>query len=370
LNIGIIIPANHQGGISKLSTIAALDLANAGHNISIIVPLMPYHYYYVALGNRRLAWIKSSVRHIQRRFHRKPFYSQGLLSDSEHQDKVSINFVLRQASRSSLKQLDWLILHSIAGIAEYRGKYPQARQIYICHHPEEWDHGHTESFRELRTSFEGKILAVSAKTALELANYMASPRLVPDCISPIIWKQRENALTKKNSRDVILVWKTNESGRVGAEIIRLLLTIRPDTKVTIWCRLGYGYANIAKELLSMIPVVENISETELSNLYLDHHMLLFPSTHEGFGMPPIEGLACGCVPVLYRDVGAAEMYAGDGQNSIFIEGTLDSVAEKMSRVLDDEDKLQSMKSFGLESVESFSPCGYGHRILKEAGAIE
>jgi glycosyltransferase involved in cell wall biosynthesis len=46
-----------------------------------------------------------------------------------------------------------------------------------------------------------------------------------------------------------------------------------------------------------IEILEDVNESELIKLYKKSNFLLFPSLYEGFGMPPIEAMACGCIPI-------------------------------------------------------------------------
>ena len=56
--------------------------------------------------------------------------------------------------------------------------------------------------------------------------------------------------------------------------------------------------------------VERLSDEELVTLYSGAECLLFPSSYEGFGLPPLEAMACGCPVVCGRGSSLDEVFAG------------------------------------------------------------
>ena len=49
-----------------------------------------------------------------------------------------------------------------------------------------------------------------------------------------------------------------------------------------------------QHLKHRIHFVENISDEELVSFYRTAELMIFPSFYEGFGLPPLEAMACGC----------------------------------------------------------------------------
>ena len=52
-----------------------------------------------------------------------------------------------------------------------------------------------------------------------------------------------------------------------------------------------------------------VSDSELIDLYRNAEALLFPSLYEGFGLPPLEALACGTISVVSRIEVLEELYS-------------------------------------------------------------
>lgn len=367
LSVGILCQANNKGGAQKLIAISALDLARNGHTVTIFIPVLPYYFYFVSLYKRPLLWVRIALRYLRDWARSRQFSFQELLQEEGARDRISVKFVPLRASRSQLERLDCLVLHSIAGVAEYQRQFPQERQIYLLHHPEEHDHGHADTFKRIRQSFRGKILVISPFTAREISDHVPNPPVLPDPVSPILWDQR-HAFDPEAPRKDIFFWKDQRGGSEGIEIIRALLEVRPRTTVTIWCR-GRIHKSMTRQALPGVDIVDNLSERELCDLYLGHSLLLFPSTYEGFGMPPIEALACGCIPILHPDVGAAELYARDGENSIYLNGNSRDIALRIGSTLDSPETLRPMRVAAPESIVVFDPNGYGQRLLEAAGFL-
>jgi glycosyltransferase involved in cell wall biosynthesis len=76
-----------------------------------------------------------------------------------------------------------------------------------------------------------------------------------------------------------------------------------------------------------------VSDAELRALYENAAALLFPSRYEGFGLPPIEAMACGC-PVIAGRSGAVPETVGDAALLFDIDSPA-SLVQGLTRLLDD-----------------------------------
>lgn len=95
-----------------------------------------------------------------------------------------------------------------------------------------------------------------------------------------------------------------------------------------------------------------LPETELRNIYYLASALAFPSYCEGFGLPLLEAMACG-LPIAASGVSALPEIAG-GAALYFCPESSQDIAEKLSRVLKDENLRQVLKAKGKKEALKFS----------------
>jgi mannosyltransferase len=89
----------------------------------------------------------------------------------------------------------------------------------------------------------------------------------------------------------------------------------------------------------------------LRRLYSDAHAFLFPSDYEGFGLPILEAMACGC-PAVVADRSSFPEVAGDA--ALFAEAqTAESYAACLGR-LEDDGYRTNLISRGVDRVQLFS----------------
>lgn len=76
-----------------------------------------------------------------------------------------------------------------------------------------------------------------------------------------------------------------------------------------------------------IAQVSEISDPELAGLYRDSEALVYPSLYEGFGIPPLEAMACGTVVIAARSSSIPEVVGEDA--ILFDPYSTEELAEKI-----------------------------------------
>ena len=95
-----------------------------------------------------------------------------------------------------------------------------------------------------------------------------------------------------------------------------------------------------------------ISDDELPVLYSMAEMLVFPSLYEGFGLPPLEAMSCGCPTVVSKAASIPEVC---GDASVYFDPEREEeMAEAIARVAMDAELKKKLIQHGLERVKLFS----------------
>jgi len=136
---------------------------------------------------------------------------------------------------------------------------------------------------------------------------------------------------------------------------KLAETIKEEYKLVL---AGFkGWEN--REIMSIIEQNQNsiyylgyISDEELAKVYNLATLFVYPSFYEGFGLPPLEAMACG-TPVVTSNVSSLPEVGGDAV--VYCDPyRIDDINEKIKFVLNDTGLQQTMIEKGLERAKMFT----------------
>jgi glycosyltransferase involved in cell wall biosynthesis len=94
-----------------------------------------------------------------------------------------------------------------------------------------------------------------------------------------------------------------------------------------------------------------VPDADLPGLYRSASVFVYPSLYEGFGLPPLEAMACG-IPVICSTGGALREMAGKA--AVLVEpGDTAGLAAQMTRVAADAMLRECMRQNGLAHARQF-----------------
>ncbi len=117
------------------------------------------------------------------------------------------------------------------------------------------------------------------------------------------------------------------------------------------------------DLTGRVDVLGHVPAERLPDLYAGATAFVFPTLHEGFGLPPLEAMACGC-PVAASDVPAVREVCGDAP-LYFDPLRPESIADAIRRLIEDQTVRQAASERGLARSRRFS----WDRTARETAAI-
>lgn len=95
-----------------------------------------------------------------------------------------------------------------------------------------------------------------------------------------------------------------------------------------------------------------VSDEELLQLYSQCKLFVFPSWHEGFGLPALEAMACGA-PVIGANTSSLPEVIGVNE-ALFDPFEVRSIAAKMKQALEDDVFRARLRAHGLQQARLFS----------------
>lgn len=105
-----------------------------------------------------------------------------------------------------------------------------------------------------------------------------------------------------------------------------------------------------------------VSEDDLALIYNKASVFVFPSFYEGFGLPPLEAMACGC-PVIVSDRASLPEVCSD--SALYVNPHKpEEIADSIIKILNDQEVRNQLVRKGLERVKTFKWENTAKDILK------
>lgn len=207
-----------------------------------------------------------------------------------------------------------------------------------------------------------RILTISAAVAADIVDHLAIPRERIDIAPPGVDRSRfyprpaeEVAAFRRQKSLPERYWLCVSTLEPRKNLVTLLAAyaqLKPDHRVPLFLAggAGWGTAEIHScierwQLRDSVFLPGFLPAEELPLWYNGADWFLFPSVHEGFGMPVLEAMACG-VPTLTSDASALRELAGDSEHCIPARDA-DAWREALQRVALGEMARQSIREHSL-----------------------
>ncbi len=215
------------------------------------------------------------------------------------------------------------------------------------------------------------IIAVSESTKRDTSQHLGVPEdkitVVYEAANPIFQPlDRDQAREQVRSRHgvdsrFILFVSTIEPRKNVPTLIRAMWQLQECYKEDVHLVLAGGRGWLFEDAFAIVEqlnmdsrvhFVGRVSSEDLLYLYNAAEMLAHPAFYEGFGLPPLEAMACG-LPVVVSNVASLPEVVGDA-GLLIDPHDVDELTVAMWRTLNDGELRQEMREKGLRQAEHFS----------------
>ncbi|AGF50605.1 mannosyltransferase B [Synechocystis sp. PCC 6803] len=136
------------------------------------------------------------------------------------------------------------------------------------------------------------------------------------------------------------------------------VTAKPKYADLLLCVVGSPFENQEKERLEFLGLSKNVvhygraTDGQLAKLYNQSIAFVYPSLYEGFGIPPLEAMACGTA-VIGSNVSSIPEVVGDA-GLLFDPKSMDQLVDQLLYVLENPIKRDSLIQKGKKQCKKFS----------------
>ncbi|HEY9047941.1 MAG TPA: glycosyltransferase family 1 protein [Ohtaekwangia sp.] len=219
----------------------------------------------------------------------------------------------------------------------------------------------TLSMKEKVLKRADKIFAISKNTKKDLVEYYNIPEEKVEVVYLASSLQKVTTPYKIDSeggkRFFLYVGKRNlyKNFVPFAEAIAPLLTKHKD--LFLFCAGGGNFDSDELNLFRSLKIADRVqyypgSDESLNTLYSNAMAYIYPSLYEGFGIPVLEAMGCGC-PVLASNTSSLPEVGGDAA-LYFDPLKKDEIYQAAETILENENLRSNLKAKGLQRAAEFT----------------
>ncbi len=219
-----------------------------------------------------------------------------------------------------------------------------------------------------------KVIAISNQTKHDIETFFHVPpekvELIYQPVAPVFFERQNIFLIRKKyhlPEKFILSVGTLESRKNQLALLQALHLKEIKTTVVFVGKQTTSYmAEMNRfieenEMETQVKFLSNISESDLAALYQTATLSVYISVFEGFGLPVIESMACGC-PVVTSSVSVLPETAGEAA-VLCNPAKVEEIAQKVAMLLEKEDFRNEIVEKGKQRAEQFHPENYAKKLI-------
>jgi glycosyltransferase involved in cell wall biosynthesis len=186
---------------------------------------------------------------------------------------------------------------------------------------------------------------------LKYSNKNVSYKLVHPAINHSVFKRKEIELNRSKITICLIARKHPWKGLITFINVFNSFTeeVRNNLKVTL-----ISHDDLSSFNISDMNIVKPTSDEEIADVYNNSDIFISTSWWEGFGLPPLEAMACGCAVITSRSGGVDE-YAIDNNNCLmYAPKNEKELTEQIIKLIFDKNLRHKLSSNGIITAKTFS----------------
>lgn len=341
MQINFLVPTTGLTGGIKIIFQHANNLVNLGHKINVIYPyVLEKDANY---KNKLLGWIKRWKRIMFKIF----------LIDEIKWFKLNSEIKLLRVPNLCAKYIPIadITIATANETADWIVDYPENRgqKVYFIQDYEYW----TRDVKKVDNTYKYPLIRITVSNYLKkfLENKF-NINIHHVILNGVDLKKFNNNKKKINkNKKFLMMYHTNtkkgtEDGMKAFEIAKV-----HHSEISL---VLYGAYKLSREMKNKYKYYYQPKSEILGKLFSQSDIFLWPSRVEGFGIPPMEAMACKC-SVIATDTGAIKEYTIPNKTAIIIPpGKPEVMAEKIIELVNDESRLEEMSILGYNYIKQFS----------------
>jgi glycosyltransferase involved in cell wall biosynthesis len=350
LAVNFVIPFLDKTGGLVVIFEHARHLAALGHSVRLYYPLMPYAPLYNAVPPRKRLYVRLRVllKNIFQAGKPIPWFPHPL-------DLRPVLSITPRAVRDAdiVIATSWVTAFDVAALPPSKGA-----KHYFVQHFEDW-------FNETRRLEETFRLPLRLIVIAPWLTALMKERFGREVAAEIHNGLDLTAFSPPDRKPagpprILMMHHVSEYKGIpmGLEALRRIHAKFPEARI----RLFGLYAFEDRE--PWMEYVRDPSPEALADLYRESHIFLSPSLAEGWHLPPMEAMACGCA-VAATEVGCIPVLRKEGNMLTCPPGDVEALYRNLEALVADPARREAVAAKGLETIR-----GYGwERFSREFESV-